>query len=112
MQQLGLKSFKEYFTSLAFTMKQVKLVISNRHALGRLAKSCFIFADSFEPDPLPCAEDNEYGRHCPEGSFCKAGWKGPAEGLINFDNILYAIITVFQCITMEGWTEVLYYVSV
>ncbi|KAG7258522.1 hypothetical protein CRUP_028621, partial [Coryphaenoides rupestris] len=26
-----------------------------------------------------------------------------------FDNILFAVLTVFQCITMEGWTEMLYY---
>ena len=38
------------------------------------------------------------------------GWKGPHGGIINFDNIIYAMITVFQCITMEGWTDVLYYV--
>ena len=37
--------------------------------------------------------------------------KGPHGGIINFDNIIYASITVFQCITMEGWTDVLYYVS-
>ena len=40
------------------------------------------------------------------------GWKGPHGGIINFDNIIYAMITVFQCITMEGWTDVLYYVSI
>ena len=39
------------------------------------------------------------------------GWRGPHGGIINFDNIIYAMITVFQCITMEGWTDVLYYVS-
>ena len=54
---------------------------------------------------------NESGRQCPEGSVCKPGWEGPAMGIINFDNILFAVITVFQCITMEGWTDVLYSVS-
>jgi hypothetical protein len=39
------------------------------------------------------------------------GWEGPHGGIINFDNIFFAMITVFQCITMEGWTDVLYYVS-
>ena len=39
------------------------------------------------------------------------GWRGPHGGIINFDNIIYAMITVFQCITMEGWTDVLYYVN-
>ena len=29
-------------------------------------------------------------------------------GVTNFDNIGNALITIFQCITMEGWTSVMY----
>nr|CDS23994.1 voltage dependent calcium channel alpha 1 [Echinococcus granulosus] len=29
---------------------------------------------------------------------------GPEDGLVNFDNFLYAMLTVFTCVTMEGWT--------
>ena len=36
---------------------------------------------------------------------------GPNFGITSFDNIGYAMLTVFQCITMEGWTNVLYYVG-
>lgn len=32
-------------------------------------------------------------------------------GITSFDNIAFAMITVFQCITMEGWTNVMYYVG-
>lgn len=39
------------------------------------------------------------------------GWEGPNEGITNFDNFAFAMLTVFQCITMEGWTDVLYWVS-
>lgn len=39
------------------------------------------------------------------------GWEGPNDGITNFDNFAFAMLTVFQCITMEGWTEVLYWVS-
>lgn len=39
---------------------------------------------------------------------CRSGWEGPFFGIINFDNIGLAMLTVFQCITMEGWTTVLY----
>ncbi len=35
----------------------------------------------------------------------------PTMVLPQFDNILFAVLTVFQCITMEGWTDLLYYVS-
>ena len=29
-------------------------------------------------------------------------------GVTNFDNIGTALITIFQCITMEGWTSIMY----
>ena len=45
------------------------------------------------------------------GGLTGVDWPGPEDGLINFDNIGFAIITVFQCITMEGWTDVMYNVS-
>lgn len=35
-------------------------------------------------------------------SFCKEGWNGPNFGITSFDNIFFAMLTVFQCITMEG----------
>jgi hypothetical protein len=38
-------------------------------------------------------------------------WDGPNYGITSFDNIGFAILTVFQCITMEGWTTMMYYVS-
>lgn len=44
-------------------------------------------------------------------SVCRSRWVGPNWGITSFDNIAYAMLTVFQCVTMEGWTEVLYYVS-
>ena len=28
--------------------------------------------------------------------------------LTNFDNIFYAFLTIFQCITLEGWTDIMY----
>lgn len=29
-------------------------------------------------------------------------------GLVNFDNIFRAFLTVFQCLTLEGWTDIMY----
>ena len=50
---------------------------------------------------------------CPSNqSECKPGWEGPKFGIIGFDNIFFAMLTVFQCITMEGWTTVMYYVRI
>ncbi|XP_047442955.1 voltage-dependent R-type calcium channel subunit alpha-1E isoform X4 [Mugil cephalus] len=47
-------------------------------------------------------------RQCPTKYTCNDTWIGPNDGITQFDNILFAVLTVFQCITMEGWTTVLY----
>ena len=64
-----------------------------------------------EDNPAPCAISG-HGRTCSmNGTVCREGWHGPNDGITNFDNFMFAMLTVFQCITMEGWTDVLYWVS-
>lgn len=64
-----------------------------------------------EDDPVPCAFAG-HGRQCIiNGSECRGRWAGPNGGITNFDNFFFAMLTVFQCITMEGWTDVLYWVK-
>ncbi|XP_077474374.1 voltage-dependent T-type calcium channel subunit alpha-1I-like isoform X2 [Stigmatopora argus] len=41
---------------------------------------------------------------------CHTGSTNPHKGAINFDNIVYAWIVIFQVITLEGWVEIMYYV--
>lgn len=43
--------------------------------------------------------------------MCLEKWDGPNSGITSFDNIGFAMLTVFQCITMEGWTAILYWVN-
>uniref|UniRef100_A0A8C5D5S1 Voltage-dependent T-type calcium channel subunit alpha-1I-like n=1 Tax=Gouania willdenowi TaxID=441366 RepID=A0A8C5D5S1_GOUWI len=43
-------------------------------------------------------------------SRCGTGHSNPHKGAINFDNIAYAWIVIFQVITLEGWVEIMYYV--
>ncbi|XP_071948425.1 voltage-dependent calcium channel type A subunit alpha-1-like isoform X5 [Antedon mediterranea] len=61
-----------------------------------------------EDEPMVCSFTNGSGRHCSNQSQCTEYWSGPKFGIVNFDNMLFAMLTVFQCITMEGWTEVMY----
>ena len=42
---------------------------------------------------------------------CKEYWDGPNFGITNFDHFGLSLLTVFQCVTLEGWTDVLYWVS-
>lgn len=70
-------------------------------------------------DPHPCSTEPP-GFQCStlmkdenpgEGWVCCDDWEGPDYGITNFDNFGLAMLTVFQCITLEGWTKVLYNVS-
>uniref|UniRef100_A0A3B1K9Y5 Voltage-dependent L-type calcium channel subunit alpha n=1 Tax=Astyanax mexicanus TaxID=7994 RepID=A0A3B1K9Y5_ASTMX len=61
--------------------------------------------------PSPCAQAGN-GRRCTiNGTECRGGWPGPNFGITHFDNFGFAMLTVFQCITMESWTNVLYWVN-
>ena len=44
-------------------------------------------------------------------AICLEKWEGPNLGITSFDNIGLAMLTVFQCVSMEGWTPILYSVG-
>ncbi|CAB1439990.1 unnamed protein product [Pleuronectes platessa] len=81
--------------------------------IGRMHRTCYYMgADTYvEDDPVPCAFAG-HGRQCSvNGTECRGRWDGPNGGITNFDNFFFAMLTVFQCITMEGWTDVLYWMN-
>ncbi|XP_034046818.1 voltage-dependent T-type calcium channel subunit alpha-1I isoform X2 [Thalassophryne amazonica] len=43
-------------------------------------------------------------------NVCRPGERNPHKGAVNFDNIGYAWIAIFQVITLEGWVDIMYYV--
>uniref|UniRef100_A0A8C5GAV5 Voltage-dependent T-type calcium channel subunit alpha-1H-like n=1 Tax=Gouania willdenowi TaxID=441366 RepID=A0A8C5GAV5_GOUWI len=43
-------------------------------------------------------------------NICRPGDLNPHKGAVNFDNIGYAWIAIFQVITLEGWVDIMYYV--
>ncbi|XP_058629122.1 voltage-dependent L-type calcium channel subunit alpha-1C isoform X7 [Onychostoma macrolepis] len=86
--------------------------------MGKMHRTCFFFKDGHkgtvsEEKPAPCAPNSAHGRHCTPANVtqCLMGWEGPNDGITNFDNFAFAMLTVFQCITMEGWTDVLYWMQ-
>ena len=42
-------------------------------------------------------------------SYCKY-YQNPFRNTFNFDNVLISIVNIFQIITLEGWTEMMYIV--
>ncbi|XP_037334558.2 voltage-dependent L-type calcium channel subunit alpha-1D isoform X3 [Pungitius pungitius] len=80
--------------------------------IGKMHATCMMQTGALaEEEATPCAVSG-HGRHCLlNGTSCREGWQGPNNGITNFDNFLFAMLTVFQCITMEGWTDVLYWMN-
>ncbi|XP_044763152.1 muscle calcium channel subunit alpha-1 isoform X2 [Coccinella septempunctata] len=80
----------------------------------KLNSTCYDAANNYQimENPHPCSMENETsGFNCTdvgETYVCKTGWSGPNNGITTFDNFGLSMLTVFQCITLEGWTDVLY----
>jgi hypothetical protein len=78
----------------------------------------FIFESTFlilssgemvnEDAPTLCGGNYECDEEA--GEVCREFWEGPNNGITNFDNFGLSLLTVFQCVTLEGWTDVLYWV--
>lgn len=47
------------------------------------------------------------GETCAHGFECVKTLDNPNFGITNFDNFLFSALTVYQCITLEGWTGVM-----
>ncbi|RMB90025.1 hypothetical protein DUI87_33583 [Hirundo rustica rustica] len=61
--------------------------------------------------PLPAPSRGTAAPACRTTPSGRGRWEGPNGGITNFDNFFFAMLTVFQCITMEGWTDVLYWMQ-
>ncbi|XP_072152992.1 voltage-dependent T-type calcium channel subunit alpha-1G isoform X2 [Bemisia tabaci] len=57
------------------------------------------------PTNTSCVNWNQYY------SECKPQGQNPFQGTISFDNIGLAWVTIFLVISLEGWTDIMYYVQ-
>jgi len=55
-----------------------------------------------------CSKSASVGRQCAAGWTCGDSGVSPNGSVTSFDNIGWAFLTIFQCITLEGWTDVMY----
>ncbi|KAL6111172.1 cacna1a [Pungitius sinensis] len=83
-------------------------IIGLEFYMGKFHTTCYDKVTREVVDNMPCGTELP-SRLCPNGTVCEGHWIGPNYGITQFDNILFAVLTVFQCITMEGWTEMLYF---
>ncbi|XP_058829321.1 muscle calcium channel subunit alpha-1 isoform X2 [Topomyia yanbarensis] len=79
---------------------------------GKLHKSCFHnITGEIMDDPHPCGDDGFRCETISSDMVCRLYWEGPNFGITNFDNFGLSMLTVFQCVTLEGWTDMLYYIQ-
>ncbi|XP_051949885.1 calcium channel, voltage-dependent, L type, alpha 1S subunit, b [Xyrauchen texanus] len=101
---------------LVFFMVTIYAIMGLELFKCKMHKTCYyqgtnIIAIRENEKPSPCAQAG-HGRRCTiNGTECRGGWPGPNFGITHYDNFGFAMLTVFQCITMESWTDVLYWVN-
>ncbi|VDO45409.1 unnamed protein product [Haemonchus placei] len=90
---------------------------------GKLHSTCVDPATGqlAQKDPTPCGTDGSAFQCIPSDALTNMGvqwecssntsWPGPNNGITNFDNFGLAMLTVFQCVSLEGWTDVMYWVN-
>ncbi|ALC48765.1 Ca-alpha1T [Drosophila busckii] len=61
--------------------------------------------DLNEPTNTSCVNWNQYY------TTCKQSGENPFQGTISFDNIGMAWVAIFLVISLEGWTDIMYYVQ-
>ena len=118
---LGLQLFMGAFRNKCFTAAGAAGCAA--HAANDDVVACVDAATVFPDDPtigsyVLLAQDSEQycarweaahwpGYACPDGQRCLKH-RNPHGGLIHFDDIAHAWLTIFQCITLEGWTPIMY----
>ena len=87
-----------FFFILVFAIGAVQLW------MGLLRKRCLRLSDGSYS-----AEDVCGAASCGFVEECAETLDNPNKGVTHFDNIFVAFVTVFQIVTMEGWTSILVY---
>uniref|UniRef100_A0A672NHM8 Voltage-dependent L-type calcium channel subunit alpha n=1 Tax=Sinocyclocheilus grahami TaxID=75366 RepID=A0A672NHM8_SINGR len=105
-----------HISLLVFFMVTIYAIIGLELFKCKMHKTCYhvgtdIIATGDDAQAAPCAQAGN-GRRCTlNGTECSGGWPGPNNGITHFDNLGFSMITVYQCITTQGWTDVLYWVN-
>lgn len=90
-----------FFFFLVFAIGGVQLY------KGLLKFRCFHHANGINlTSQLICGGSQS----CPDHYLCGKGLANPNFGVTNFDTIFYSFLMVFQCVTLEGWTEIMYWI--
>lgn len=98
---IGLEFYSGALHTTCYNIEDLSIIVLE----GELETPCFKLTPEVGSPPAGAYVCNS------TVSVCRPGWIGPNWGITSFDNIFFAMLTVFQCITMEGWTAILYWVG-
>ncbi|XP_066528429.1 calcium channel, voltage-dependent, L type, alpha 1S subunit, a [Hoplias malabaricus] len=105
-----------HISLLVFFMVTIYAIIGLELFKCKMHKTCYYtgtdsIATVENEKASPCAEAGN-GRRCEvNGTQCRPDWPGPNNGITHFDNLGFSMLTVYQCITTQDWTDVLYWVN-
>ncbi|XP_020288402.1 voltage-dependent calcium channel type A subunit alpha-1 isoform X5 [Pseudomyrmex gracilis] len=98
---IGLEFYSGTLHKTCYSIENINVIIQE----GEQPSPCYTLDDAKDDAPLGAHVCNA------SESMCLERWVGPNSGITSFDNIGFAMLTVFQCITMEGWTAILYWTN-
>ncbi len=118
---LGLQLFMGAFRNKCFTASSAvgcDAHVANDDVVACVDAATLSLVDTTIGSYVLLAEDTEQycaqweaahwpGYACPEHQRCLKH-RNPHGGLIHFDDVAHAWLTIFQCITLEGWTPIMY----
>lgn len=98
---------------LLFFTTSIFAIVGNHLYMGKFSQRCFDEATGVLTEPFNrlCSVNSAYGRQCPSGQFCADSYENPNDGVTSFDNIFMAWLAVLQCISLEGWARVMYWLQ-
>mmetsp|Transcript_20257 Transcript_20257/g.48620 ORF Transcript_20257/g.48620 Transcript_20257/m.48620 type:complete len:1932 (+) Transcript_20257:69-5864(+) len=106
------------FFLLAFGVISVELFAGTLHyqcfeiALGADAESAGSCACPYSTRDQLATRNASCDYLCDSGYECRYSDVDPAEGATSFDNIFTAVVNIFQAMTLEGWTDIMYLTQV
>lgn len=101
--------------SLALLVFTTLVVVGLQLLGGKLHQQCYKPIGGFYEDTGPvlklCSTGNgaDGGRTCPDGYVCRASPSAPNYGFTSFDSVRLAYLTIFQCMTQQGWSDIMYW---
>mmetsp|Transcript_2999 Transcript_2999/g.11471 ORF Transcript_2999/g.11471 Transcript_2999/m.11471 type:complete len:2472 (-) Transcript_2999:11-7426(-) len=97
---MGLEFFNRSYSRRCFLLKQGG------------SEQCTIDGTTYDCEPAVvdvwCGREGGLGQACPGELTCVPDTENPNSGFSNFDHFPGALLTMFQLVTLSGWTDLVY----